>query len=144
GSIRAAGGSGNLGGGGGRIAVYARDFSGFNTANITAPGGTGAGGGGAGTVWIVQGQPHTHVQAHFPFGIEQGIVDHGNGFVNRIDSITLRFNNPIDLSSFDLSKFLINGHMGQITPTGIEQVGDTSYKIDLPFPLTENGPYNFT
>ena len=71
------------GGGGGRIAVYARDYSGFNTANITAPGGTGSQvAGGPGSVWIVQGQPHTHVQAHFPFGIQQGFVDHGNGFVN--------------------------------------------------------------
>ena len=61
-----------------------------------------------------------------------------------VDSITLRFNNPIDLSSFDPSKFLIDGQMGRITPTGIEQVGDSTYRIDLPFALTENGPYNFT
>src|SRR5262249_28149633 len=124
---------------------YARDDSGFNTANITAPGGTGAGGGGAGTVWIVQGQPHTHVQAHFPYGVEQGFVDHGNGYVNQpIDSITLRFNNSVDLSSFTPSMFLIDGQMGRIVPTGIENIGDRTYRIDLPFPLAENGPYNFT
>ncbi len=34
--------------------------------------------------------------------------------------------------------------MGRVVPTGIEQVGDRTYKIDLPFPLTANGPYNFT
>ena len=36
-------------GGGGRVAVYAQDYSGFNLANITAPGGPT---GGAGTVYI--------------------------------------------------------------------------------------------
>ena len=40
--------------------------------------------------------------------------------------------------------FLIDGQMGRITPTGITQVGDRTYRIDLPFPLTENGPYHFT
>ena len=105
GSIRAAGGGSNgdgfntVYGGGGRIAVYANDLSGFATTHITAPGaGSGPNAGGAGTVYIVEGQPHTHVQAHFPFGVEQGFVDQGNGYVNHtIDSITLEFNNPIDL-----------------------------------------------
>jgi len=36
-------------GGGGRVAVYAQDFSAFDTTKITAPGGTGA---GAGSVYI--------------------------------------------------------------------------------------------
>ena len=40
--------------------------------------------------------------------------------------------------------FLIDGQMGRVVPTGIEKVGDRTYQIDLPFPLTENGPYNFT
>ncbi len=50
-------------------------------------------------------------------------MDHGNDYVSQvIDSITLRFSNPIDLSTFDPSKFLIDGQMGRIVPTGIEQV----------------------
>ncbi len=64
GVISAAGGNGYYGdttgslhvgsGGGGRIAVYARDMSGFNLANITAPGGSGASSvsGGPGTVYL--------------------------------------------------------------------------------------------
>ncbi len=65
GLIRAAGGSGGRlsgqqdhftggGGGGGRVAVYARNYSGFDTNHITAPGGGGGNGrnGGAGTVYL--------------------------------------------------------------------------------------------
>jgi RHS repeat-associated protein len=144
GEIRAAGGGseGGASGGGGRIAVYYQTVAGFSLTKVTAPaGGSGA---GAGTVWIVNGQPHTHVVAHFPFGVQQDFVNQGNGFVDKtIDSISLQFNNPIDISSFDPSMMLIDGQMGQITPTGLEQVGDTTYRIDLPFALTKNGPYNF-
>jgi hypothetical protein len=53
GSITAVGGSttnGEGAGGGGRIALYAADYSQFNTANITAPGGTGGAVGAVGTV----------------------------------------------------------------------------------------------
>ena len=53
GMIEAAGGSGyNGGGGGGRVAVYAGDMSGFNPANIAAPGGSGNAAGGPGTVYL--------------------------------------------------------------------------------------------
>ena len=53
-AVRTLSGTGYIGatgahrGGGGRIAVYAEDFSGFNTGRITAFGGTG----GAGTVFL--------------------------------------------------------------------------------------------
>ncbi len=153
GSIDASGGSGDgsyhsFGGGGGRIAVYAQDYTGFNLDHIQANGGNGylnGSSGGAGTVYVLEGVPHTHVRAHFPYGVEQGIVDQGNGYVNQpIDAITLTFNNPIDVSSFDPSKFLISGQMGVIQPTGMTQVGDRTYRIDLPFALSENGPYYFT
>ena len=52
GRIAAASGDINGGGfaGGGRVAVYAADFSGFNVANITAP--AGGHGGSAGTVYL--------------------------------------------------------------------------------------------
>ena len=43
---------GSGGGGGGRIAVYAGDFSSFNTDHITAPGSGGQAAGGAGTVYL--------------------------------------------------------------------------------------------
>lgn len=55
GSIQAQGGNsldGYGNGGGGRIAVYAGDYSGFNLANITALGGAGYYAGGAGTVYL--------------------------------------------------------------------------------------------
>jgi RHS repeat-associated protein len=64
GMIRAAGGAGYYGdttgglhvgsGGGGRVAVYAGDMSGFNLANITAPGGSGPSSvsGGPGTIYL--------------------------------------------------------------------------------------------
>src|SRR5262249_25665541 len=39
---------------------------------------------------------------------------------------------------------LISGQMGAVRPTGIEPVGDRTYRIDLPFSLTEDGPYHFT
>ena len=64
GQILAAGGNGYYGdttgalhvgsGGGGRIAVYASDMSGFNLANITAPGGSGTSSidGGPGTIYL--------------------------------------------------------------------------------------------
>jgi large repetitive protein len=54
GSIQASGGGRSYGGGGGggRVAVYAQDFSDFNTANITARGGNGDQGGGAGTIYL--------------------------------------------------------------------------------------------
>jgi hypothetical protein len=56
GGIRADGGhdtNGYGGGGGGRVAVYAADLSGFATAQVTARGGLGySGTGGAGTVYL--------------------------------------------------------------------------------------------
>jgi hypothetical protein len=55
GLIQADGGRDGFGGGGGRIALYAPDFSSFNTANIQALGGNSA---GAGTIYLKQtGQP---------------------------------------------------------------------------------------
>ena len=61
GTIQARGGNStgwDGGGGGGRVAVYARDWSGFNTNNIMAAGGTALNPGGAGTVYLRDlGQP---------------------------------------------------------------------------------------
>jgi RHS repeat-associated protein len=144
------GNSGGIGGsgGGGRIAVYYQTNNGFDLKKITAPGGQARypeTTGGAGTVYLLQGVPHTHVRSESPAGVEVGFVDHGNGYVNHaIDSIVLKFNNPIDLSSFDPSEFVISGQMGAIQPTGMTEVGDRTYRIGLPFVLTENGPYHFT
>src|SRR5207253_6803691 len=53
GHIQASGGKSASGGGGGRVAVYAQDFSAFDLASITSPGGGGDGtSGGAGTVFL--------------------------------------------------------------------------------------------
>ena len=116
----------------------------FSLANITAPGGAAS---ARGRLGLDRPGPAPHPRpGALPLrGRARDSWITATDYVNQpIDSITLRFNNPIDLSSFDPSKFLIDGQMGQITPTGIEQVGDRTYRIDLPFPLTENGPYNFT
>ncbi len=127
------------GGGGGRVAVYARDFGGFDLAHITALGGTTNLGnpGGAGTVHIVQGRPHTHVRSHSPVGINGGYFSAGHS------TITLTFNKAIDLSSFDASDLVIDGQMGRLQATEMVQTGARTYQIKIPA-LTENGPYHFT
>jgi len=128
--------------------VYARDLSGFPTTNITAAGGVGALGGldgGAGTVYILQAQARMHVQLHAPAGLPNvGFVGRGNGYVDHaIDAITLTFNKAIDTTTFGSSVFEISGQMGRISPTGISEISDRTYRIALPFPLSENGPYHF-
>ena len=150
GVIRAAGGRNFTGGGGGggRVAVYARNLSGLDPSHVTAPGGPGSGGaakdGDAGSVYIVQGHPHTHVRSHSPYGVPTDIVDQGNGYVKQpIDAIILKFNQSVDTTSFDPSLFEITGQMGAVRPTGMTEVGDRTYRIDLPFRLSENGPYHF-
>ena len=139
----AGGGSPWAGGGGGRIAVYAGDLSGFNTAAITALGGVAVAApvsfsGGAGTVLIVQGQPHTHVRSYSPIGVNQGRVS------STIESVDLTFNMPLDIASFDSSVFFVDGQMGHIEATSMEQVGDRTYRFTFPANLIENGPYHFT
>ncbi|MFO0847615.1 MAG: Ig-like domain-containing protein [Gemmataceae bacterium] len=150
GSIQASGGfaAGRFtgGGAGGRVAVYYRTHAGFGLANVAAGGAGSPDGpyGGAGTVFILQNEPHTHVRSHAPAGGDIGFVDHGNGFLaGPILAITLKTNNPLDLTTFTPAAFEITGQMGRVTPTGITLVGDRTYRIDLPFPLTENGTYHF-
>ncbi len=149
GAIRAAGGpstyTGEGAGGGGRVAVYSRDFGNFDTHRITAPGGNaGTGPGGAGTVYVVNGPSLTHVRQHTPSGIPTGFVGSGNGYINHaIDFPLLSFNRPINLSTFSSSTIEITGQMGRVTPTGMTLVGDRTYRVDLPFALSENGTYHF-
>src|SRR5262249_43847485 len=135
------------GGGGGRVAVYAQDYLGFNVRAIHALGGLAIvshDDGSAGTVHVVQGLPHTHVRLHTPIGNPINFIGKGDGLINQsITSFTLSFNKPIDLTSFTPSAFEITGQMGRIAPTGMTMIGDRTYRIDLPFALTENGPYHF-
>jgi hypothetical protein len=140
GSIRAAGGqysSGVVSGGGGRVAVYAADWSGFNLAQITAPGGNGSDPGGAGSVHLVRGLPHTHVRKFAPIGRHGGYVS------NMLNSVTVHFNKPINTNSFDATGFVIEGPLGLVRPTGIVEVSNRTYLIDFPL-LSENGAYHFT
>jgi hypothetical protein len=60
-----------------------------------------------------------------------------------IDSLTLTFNNPLDLTTFPPAAFETTGQMGRVVPTGMTLVGDRTYRIDLPFALTEDGTYHF-
>ncbi|MEX2137833.1 MAG: DUF6531 domain-containing protein, partial [Pirellulales bacterium] len=140
GTIRAAGGAGvggNAGGGGGgRIAVYARDSSGFNLQNVSAPGGMAPGNGRAGTVHVVQGNLHTHVRSHAPTGRNKGHLSSG------LDAVTLQFNKPIEVSTL-ISSLAIAGPLGAIAATEIRLVGDREYEIVFPR-QTVNGRYNFT
>ena len=137
GSISAGGGDATRGGGGGRVALYAENFTGFDTSSISAPGGIGQDAhGGAGTVHVVEGKPHTHVRDYAPIG------SHG-GRVTVLDHILLEFNNPIDLGEFDSSDVILEGPLGPIVPTSISDVGNKTYRLDFA-PQSENGYYHFT
>ncbi len=148
GELRARGGNGYRGGGGGgRIAVYAEDWSGFNLASVTAPGGTTAedNPGGAGTVWLVNGLSHTHVRYSIPGWLR---VHPTNGLtflhpVQFTNGVAIQFNKPIATNSFTPAKFLIQGPLGSVVPTGISEIGDRLYRIAFP-PQTEQGTYHFT
>jgi len=139
GLIRAAGGASSPGGGG-RVAVYAADYSGFDLNRIQAPAGVSGSpvlAAGAGTVHIVQGQSHTHVRFYSPIG-------QNGGFTSAITSVTLALNKPLDLAAFTPDKFQVTGQMGNLQATGLTLAGDRLYRVELPFALTEDGPYHFT
>lgn len=143
GSIQAAGGAGSYaetgtGGGGGRIAVYSRDFTTFPIANITASGGVGRPSGGPGTVHRILGYPRAHVRRHAPAGVNGGYVSQA------ITGIDLHFNKPIDLQTFLPSEIIIDGQMGRIMPTTVTLNGDRVYHVEFPFALSANGQYRFT
>ncbi len=144
GLVRAAGGGSNAGGGGGRVAVYAADASGFDLTRVTAPGGHSGTPGGPGSVYLSPARPHTHVRSHQPAGLDVGFVGRGNGYLaGPIPFLTLKTNKPLDLATVPPAAFEITGPLGRVTPTGISLVGDRTYRIDLPSPLTENGTYHF-
>jgi hypothetical protein len=149
GAIQANGGNnsnaGYGGGGGGRIAVYAGDYSQFSLTNVTAAGGTGNSPGGAGTVYVLQGTPRTHARFSVPGRV---LVFPSNDYVFPLpcpfsDSIAIHFNKPIATNSISTDKFLIQGPMGAVVPTGISEVGDRLYRISFP-PQTEQRAYRFT
>ncbi|MBE7504277.1 MAG: hypothetical protein HS113_29105 [Verrucomicrobiales bacterium] len=148
GSIRAAGGSngcGNGGGGGGRIAVYAGDWSGFNLANITAPGGSSDPPGGAGTVYLHQGALHTHARYTVP---GQFAVFRTNNYVFPLprvfnDNLAIHFSKAINTNSLSPDKLVIQGPVGPVVCSGVSEIGDRLYRFAFP-PQTEQGAYRFT
>ena len=139
--IDASGAVGNFGGGGGggRIAVYAADFSGFDTSRITALGGAAYYNvpGSPGTVYVYQGIPHNHVESYEPVPIN-GVYINGP-----IAPLVLKFSVPIAVSAENAANIMVDGQMGHHVATGITQVGDRTYQIDFPR-LDEDGPYYFT
>jgi hypothetical protein len=135
GRIQANGGPANsgAGGGGGRIALYARDYSAFDTNRIAVLGSQGA---EAGTLFISQTPPTLHVVTHAPMGWNSGVMS------NAIDHVLVQFNMPIDSGSLTATQFLIDGQMGRVAPTRITAIGDRTFEIGFP-PLTDDGPYHF-
>jgi hypothetical protein len=129
--------------------VYASDFGGFDPNNITAFGGTGDPDdgdqpeGGNGTVWLVNGSLHTHVRYTLPGRLSD--PTNGQTFhtpVRITNGVAIQFNRAIDTNSFSPEKFVIRGPLGDVTPTGISQIGDRLYRIEFP-PQTEDGAYHF-
>ena len=139
GSIRAAGANdgGTVGtGGGGRIALYAQNYSGFDLAKVTAPGGTLGVPGEAGTVYFLNGRAPTRAHVFAP------VASNGN-YVRQLDSVTLWFSRPINLNSLTASAFQIVGPLGSVV-TGVP-VEATSATYQIPFTAqTANGTYRFT
>ncbi|MFN0052859.1 MAG: hypothetical protein ACKV0T_11760 [Planctomycetales bacterium] len=139
GSISAAGGastSGHGSGGGGRVAVYAPDFSTFDTTQITALGGTGGNQGAAGTVYIVNGPLPFRVRDFAPHGAN------GNNF-GTLDHVDLTFSQYVDAATVVSETIEIKGPLGRIDPTGILQLDRRSIRINFA-PPTENGIYHVT
>ena len=136
GSIKAAGGAkaGSwtymAGGGGGRVAVYAEDFTDFEVARITAPGGIAPHNPGEpGTATVVQGIAPTFVRSHRP-DVVTSFIDH----------IELLFTKPIATDPFDPSTLEISGPSGSVTVSGLEMVAENTYRVGFPL-LTEDGAY---
>ena len=133
---------GNLdsaGGGGGRIAVYARDLSGFDTGKITTHGGLGSNnrpGGGAGTVHIVNGDLRTHVRGFSPAGLNNGHLGHP------IDHFILHTNRPVDASTLS-SSLSLRGPLGPVEITRTAEIADRQYRIEFGEQV-ENGRYHFS
>ncbi len=158
GIIRASGGDSvyflnqvRAGGGGGRVAIYAADYSGFPLENVSAPGGGARDDnpqgnperGGAGTVWIINGPLHTHAQYTVPGRL---LVFPTNNYnvpipASLADGVAIQFNKPIDTNSLSADKFVIQGPLGTIVPTGISNVGDRLYRIAFPA-QTADGRYH--
>lgn len=131
------------------MAVYARDWSGFDTNRITAPGGlagfAGAPNGRSGTVHLSHAALHTHAGVAF---LGKPYLFSGESYTGYViqplsNGTLLRFNEPIATNSFDPEMFLIQGPLGAVESSGISEVADRLYRISFP-PHTENGSYHFT
>ncbi len=141
GSIRANGGSSTqgsngVGGGGGRIAIYYTDASGFDlTTQVQNLGGLGSGSsrpdGQPGSIHLEDKQGPVKVLSSSPEGVHP----------DPIAGIALRFNLAVNPASFTLADVLINGPSGAITPSGITQAGAIDFTIDFNPPLDEEGEY---
>jgi len=137
-------GSGGAGGGGGRIALYAQDYSQFDLSHVSASGGQTERGdqnaqftdGGAGTVHIVQGKPHTHIRSYQPVG-------KNGGCIKELDHVAFTSNKELDVRLLSADDVECRGPLGPIVPTAFAMVGDRTYQIDFA-PQTENGYYRFT
>ncbi|MBE0540564.1 MAG: Ig-like domain-containing protein, partial [Verrucomicrobia bacterium] len=144
GSIQARGGSGSAGGfyapgGGGRVAVYASDLSGFTLTNVSAAGGTGGSGisaAGAGSVHVIQGRAPTRVKSFVPLG-------QNGGYLQQLDSVTLRFSRAVNTNSFTASTLQITGPAGSVSHSGLMENTNQTYQITFT-PQSENGAYRFT
>jgi RHS repeat-associated protein len=139
GSLQAKGGNSGQGygsGGGGRIAVYAGDYSGFNLASITAPGGSNGVQGGAGSVYVIKGRAPTRVYYVSP-------VARNSNTVVALSPLVLAFSRSIQTNASNAAKIAVSGPLGFISASGILDLGGGNFGISFPA-MTANGLYHFT
>ncbi|NQU38647.1 MAG: hypothetical protein HQ523_01710 [Lentisphaerae bacterium] len=137
GRIAAAGGDGyssptrfSGGGGGGRVAIYA-ELDGFATSNISvAAGAFGNPPGGTGSYHHATSAPPASISAVLPAGY----------VTQTLNTITLVFDAPIDLTSFSTDDMVLSGPQSAAVEA-ISPVDATTFTLTLDTTLTVDGTY---
>ena len=154
GLIRAAGyaggsdhstGNNGGGGGGGRVAVYAGDFTSFDTNRIMAPGGAGAPlPGGPGTVYLLRPRPYNHVKFTLPGRLLLYPTNNYSMLVREPISNALVFSlsKPVDSNAFSAGKLRIEGPAGPVSPNAVRAIEETRYEVSFPGQASQ-GSYHF-
>jgi len=127
--------SGYGGGGGGRVAVYADDYSLYATNNITSLGGSGGKPGSTGSVYVANSLFPLQVAEVTPSGAQSSAVNH----------IDIRFFSPLQEGSFSLADLTLTGSVaGTILPSSLEQTGIFTWRAHLnPGLSSTNDVYTF-
>ncbi len=140
GQVQANGASGGTysdtgGGGGGRVAIYYGGTTGFDLqARVLASGGKGAGsagGGQEGTIFLNDNHQPIYVLSD---SLEPLYSDSLNSF-------ELRFSAAIDASSFAPADVRLDTPGGTVSPSTIEKLDDTHFRLHFDPPLSTDGDY---